>query len=317
MAETKNLRRKLKFGPKINANPRNFFARTPLFPMQPLHHRRQKMYMGELTHTARNGNMKAQLSAADFETLQAGILELNSFRDLTEFRRALPGLMLRLIPADCFVWHELLINESGPHCVDWIESIPGVFLPWLEQAIPAFPEHPFNASFFGNPDPTPLMFSDFYTLEELYQTRLWQVAYAPMTDSPVGTWCRQLSVPVHLHPGLISSLNFSASKNAFTERDREVLNIMRKHFKQAYQNTEAATARAAAVSPSLMPFQLTAREAEVGLWLAEGKSNPEIAAILGLSIRTAEKHVGSILAKLGVENRTTAAVMISSAKRGG
>lgn len=53
--------------------------------------------------------------------------------------------------------------------------------------------------------------------------------------------------------------------------------------------------------------RLTPREIEVLRWLAEGKSNPEIATILGVSAGTVKLHVQSILAKLGVENRTAAA----------
>ena len=51
---------------------------------------------------------------------------------------------------------------------------------------------------------------------------------------------------------------------------------------------------------------LTAREAEVLLWLARGKSNRDIAEILGLSPRTVNKHLELIFGKLGVENRAAA-----------
>lgn len=58
---------------------------------------------------------------------------------------------------------------------------------------------------------------------------------------------------------------------------------------------------------ALLALGLTPREAEVLYWLAEGKTNPEIATILDSSRRTVEKHVEHILRKLGVENRATAA----------
>lgn len=53
---------------------------------------------------------------------------------------------------------------------------------------------------------------------------------------------------------------------------------------------------------------LTAREAEVLVWLAAGKSNRDISDILGISPRTVNKHLEQIFAKLGVENRAAAAV---------
>jgi DNA-binding CsgD family transcriptional regulator len=57
----------------------------------------------------------------------------------------------------------------------------------------------------------------------------------------------------------------------------------------------------------LQRIGLTAREAEVLLWVAQGKTNPEIGVILGTSARTVHKHTEHIFAKLGVETRTAAA----------
>jgi DNA-binding CsgD family transcriptional regulator len=54
-------------------------------------------------------------------------------------------------------------------------------------------------------------------------------------------------------------------------------------------------------------FGLTAREAEVLTWIAQGKTNREIAAILGMQTGTVKKHVEHIFEKLGVETRTAAA----------
>ncbi len=63
-------------------------------------------------------------------------------------------------------------------------------------------------------------------------------------------------------------------------------------------------------------FPLTAREAEVLLWIARGKSNRDIAAILDLAPRTVNKHLETIFAKLGVENRASAAVLATRALGG-
>ena len=51
---------------------------------------------------------------------------------------------------------------------------------------------------------------------------------------------------------------------------------------------------------------LTTREGEVLSWLSKGKTNRDIAQILGLSPRTVDKHLEQIYSKLGVENRTAA-----------
>jgi DNA-binding CsgD family transcriptional regulator len=60
---------------------------------------------------------------------------------------------------------------------------------------------------------------------------------------------------------------------------------------------------------------LTIREGEVLSWLSKGKTNRDIAQILGLSPRTVDKHLEQIYAKLGVENRTAAAAIAANASR--
>jgi DNA-binding NarL/FixJ family response regulator len=60
---------------------------------------------------------------------------------------------------------------------------------------------------------------------------------------------------------------------------------------------------------------LTIREGEVLSWLSKGKTNRDIAQILGLSPRTVDKHLEQIYAKLGVENRTAAAAIATNAAR--
>ena len=54
---------------------------------------------------------------------------------------------------------------------------------------------------------------------------------------------------------------------------------------------------------------LTAREAEVLLWVAQGKANGDVATILGMSEKTVKTHLGHIFEKLNVETRTAAAVL--------
>ncbi|WP_062066808.1 response regulator [Cellvibrio sp. OA-2007] len=64
-------------------------------------------------------------------------------------------------------------------------------------------------------------------------------------------------------------------------------------------------------------FAVTGREADVLLWIANGKTNREIGQILEMSPRTVNKHLEQIFKKLGVENRTSAAaVAIKCISRG-
>jgi DNA-binding CsgD family transcriptional regulator len=51
---------------------------------------------------------------------------------------------------------------------------------------------------------------------------------------------------------------------------------------------------------------MSPREQEVLRWLSEGKTNGEIATILGISVHTVKRHVEKVLHKLGAPNRAAA-----------
>lgn len=68
---------------------------------------------------------------------------------------------------------------------------------------------------------------------------------------------------------------------------------------------------------ALLPLGLTPREAEVLYWLAQGKSNPDIATILGANVRTVHKHVEHIFQKLGLETRHAAMLVALEVLRPG
>jgi DNA-binding CsgD family transcriptional regulator len=61
---------------------------------------------------------------------------------------------------------------------------------------------------------------------------------------------------------------------------------------------------------SLLKLGLTNREAEVMKWMIEGKTNPEIGIIMGITPLTAKKHVENIRIKLNAPNRTAAVALV-------
>ena len=71
----------------------------------------------------------------------------------------------------------------------------------------------------------------------------------------------------------------------------------RREFKPDFSSTEP-----------LLKLGLTARATETLLWLAQGKTNSDIATILGITESTVKKHVQEIFEKLGVETRGAATV---------
>src|SRR5713101_582894 len=60
---------------------------------------------------------------------------------------------------------------------------------------------------------------------------------------------------------------------------------------------------------------LTQREAEVLHWVAGGKSNDDVARIVGVASATVKKHLEHIYDKLAVANRTAASALYLRFKR--
>jgi DNA-binding NarL/FixJ family response regulator len=91
---------------------------------------------------------------------------------------------------------------------------------------------------------------------------------------------------------------------------------LRRLLEEFAQAPEPDAAAVAAVA------SLTERERDVLVQMATGRSNDEVAREMFLSVATVKTHVGNVLAKLGVRDRTQAVVLayesglVGSARRG-
>jgi DNA-binding NarL/FixJ family response regulator len=83
---------------------------------------------------------------------------------------------------------------------------------------------------------------------------------------------------------------------------RAIAARLRRQEQQAQQEFKADFS-----SPEpLRSLGLTPRVAEVLLWVAQGKTNADIATILGISESTVKKHLLEIFEQVGVETRSAA-----------
>ncbi len=91
----------------------------------------------------------------------------------------------------------------------------------------------------------------------------------------------------------------------------DLLAAVSARLRRRRQSGAGRPASVADASPAALgkALSLTPREAELLSWVVQGKTNPEIAIILGIKLTTVKKHLESIFAKLGVENRTAAVTL--------
>ena len=128
-----------------------------------------------------------------------------------------------------------------------------------------------------------------------------------------------LALPLHVDSRWLVSFVFNRTGRDFSARDCQLLERIRPHLAATYAQSHAlaevqralaeGVARTAeGAHDTYAVATLTTREREVLGWLAAGKTNAQIAAIIGASPRTVAKHLERIYEKLGVESRTAAAL---------
>ena len=93
----------------------------------------------------------------------------------------------------------------------------------------------------------------------------------------------------------------------------ELVARLQAHLRVAREMNAAMRARGEEAEPpsALLPNPLTQREMDVLEWVARGKTNRDVADILGMSPRTVNKHLEHIYEKLGVETRTAAVARLA------
>jgi DNA-binding CsgD family transcriptional regulator len=139
-----------------------------------------------------------------------------------------------------------------------------------------------------------LRWSDLLTRGEWHALDLyWEVCRPLDGEHELDLW---LATP----DGVAGGFGFDSFKRDFSERDKLVLDTLRPHVVQLWCN--AAGRR----RESRLLAVLTRREREILLWVARGKSNREIAAVLYLAPGTIRKHLDNVYDKLGVSSRAGA-----------
>jgi len=171
-----------------------------------------------------------------------------------------------------------------------------------------FHEHPLVRVHGRNPRAVTQRISDVVPPARFRRSALFDEYYRPIGID------HTMAVPIHVDGALLVAFVFNRSGTGFSDRDRACAESIRPHLGDLFRLSSAMDrTRATQWAPSPAPATpgtppLTTREHEVLQWLTGGKTDRDIADILGISRRTVHKHLQRIYEKLGVETRTAAVV---------
>jgi DNA-binding CsgD family transcriptional regulator len=130
-----------------------------------------------------------------------------------------------------------------------------------------------------------------------------------------------IALPVYVDERLLVSFVLNRLRTDFTDREVAWLDNVRDALAALYRNARLLQAAQVmeddppALSDARMErWRLTPREREMLRFVALGKTDREIGALAGVSVRTVHKHLQRIYEKLGVETRTAAVMRVVRAR---
>jgi DNA-binding CsgD family transcriptional regulator len=187
------------------------------------------------------------------------------------------------------------VNRPVPPSAEWRDR--------LRDLVPL--EHPaFPAVLAGARQA--LQISDFVTQRQFQRTALFHDVFRPLAAR------HQILLPLVV-PGHVAGITISRWEE-FQPDEMAIAQMLGPHIALAHVHAQTLTElrqlhRQPSPGPeSFLAIGLTPRQSEILHWVVQGKRDGEIAQIVGASPRTVQKHVQSILARLGVETRTAAAL---------
>lgn len=159
-------------------------------------------------------------------------------------------------------------------------------------------------------DPTvnngkPFYMEDFYTRRQFRELDMYSEVFKKIG---VDNHC---AIHISGHPDEIAFIGVERlGGSGFTDEEKLLVELSQLHLSNARKLAISISDsyQAKVLPDTLVCAGLTPREAEVLMWLAEGKANDEIAALLSISLYTIKDHLKMIFQKIGVHNRLEAAL---------
>ena len=238
----------------------------------------------------------AELSTDELRQALELVRQVQAAPDLEAYSRAV--LRLReLVPCDLIAYQEVDM-ATGETFGAWDpeeQAFPGIEEVFARYAH----EHPVIRH-HQTSDGSPTAISDLISAEELHGLDLYREVFARVGAED------QLSFALPSPPGKMIGVAMNRGQRGFSDRDRELIELVRPHLIQAFLDARLREDLDPLGEPNLRALGLTSREAEVAHLLVQGRSAGQIAHDLSISVHTARNHIAHAYEKLGVRNRAAA-----------
>jgi DNA-binding CsgD family transcriptional regulator len=273
------------------------------------HHHRPTLPMPALLSPTSFISAGEALTTPSLRRLSEALPALYAETSLRELPRAFADTLVKLIPGESY---GVVVHDHAERRRRW-HLRPAA--PEHESLVPGFFEnfHEFRPADYRrlNKCGTALALSDFVSAPGMNDLAIYREYYRPLRMED------DLSINVQRGDVVICAAVLRRARG-FRRDERELMNALRPHFKQAWANAQCFQHLSSAAESTTVPpqnwgpeplevqFGLTPREAEVLIWVAQGKTNPEVATILGIRPYTVRTHLERIFTKLGVGTRHAA-----------
>jgi DNA-binding CsgD family transcriptional regulator len=231
------------------------------------------------------------LSAAEVRSVLDFLWRVRRTADVSSFVGVVLQGLKSLIPCELVSYNEF---HAASRAIRTTALPTSVLAPEGTSPVTRhFRDHPLLLHQLQTGDGSPRRLADMGSMRIFRGTALFSELYRP---ARIG-WEMAMTLPAAA--GTVRCIALNRDGGDFSERDLELLQLVRPYLCDVQRELDAVRS-----AQSLNP-----REREVLALVARGKTNIEVAKILGISPRTVQKHLEHIYDKLGVRRRAGAAVL--------
>lgn len=250
-----------------------------------------------------HGSHVRSLTSRHLKQFSQALLCVHRTRCADEFSTNLLEAMRNIMAADiCAVdWYGFRgIDVTTQY--DPIDAVP-------MQVNMALHEFAHQNPVYSQSEGTACTISDLLSRAEWQRTDLYREGFRRVEQED------GMFMNLQLQPDCRVSLITSRGRRGYREEERAMFTLLKEHVQDVFlrlkhQHQLHQELKASAADVDLPAIPVSAREREVLHWLSEGKSNAEIAILLGISPGTVKKHLENIYNKLGVGNRHAASLLV-------